>query len=479
MNISKFRNNNRMKKLIVTAIAVFLMSTVTAQVNESTAKAVGQTFLNSKGSKSELKLAYSNSEYFIFNGETGFVIVSASNNVTPILGYSTEGNFDVTNLPPAVTEILQGYSKEIAYIISEQIEVKQVLVQWENLSNGIAPKVQKSSTVEPLIQTQWGQGDQTNYKWYNDSCPYDQTAGRNVLVGCNAVTMAQIMKYWNYPSTGTGERSYYHEYAYNGTTYNYGTLSVNFGSTTYNWSSMPNKLTASNPAVAQILYHCGVAINMKYSPNFSGAWGFIGSVDNLDEVGNPKIDVRTALQRYFGYAEGIYQIEKKDFTETEWISAIKTELDKRQPINYGSSSHSYICDGYDENDMFHLNFGWTGSCNGYFHTSSIIPTQGTWNQNHTNGQYAIMGIKPKNWTSIAETKNENNVKVYPNPTSGELKIKNEELREGTVIEIFNIVGQNVGAYPCGRPETTIDISHLANGMYYLRIWEKVVKFVKE
>ena len=117
--------SNRMKKLIVTAIAVFLMSTVTAQVNETTAKAVGQTFLNSKlGKNVELKIAYNNSEYFIFNGENGFVIVSASNNVTPILGYSTEGNFDVTNLPPAVTEILKGYSKEIAYVISEQIEVK-------------------------------------------------------------------------------------------------------------------------------------------------------------------------------------------------------------------------------------------------------------------------------------------------------------------------------------------------------------------
>jgi len=71
------------------------------------------------------------------------------------------------------------------------------------------------------------------------------------------------------------------------------------------------------------------------------------------------------------------------------------------------------------------------------------------------------------------------IAVYPNPTSGQLRIKNEELREGSVIEIFNIVGQNVGAYPCGRPETTIDISHLANGMYYLKADGKTVRFIKE
>ena len=70
------------------------------------------------------------------------------------------------------------------------------------------------------------------------------------------------------------------------------------------------------------------------------------------------------------------------------------------------------------------------------------------------------------------------LQVYPNPTTGQLKIKNYELKENTVIEIYNVVGQKVGAYPCGRPETTINVQHLANGMYYIKVNERVSKFVK-
>jgi len=72
------------------------------------------------------------------------------------------------------------------------------------------------------------------------------------------------------------------------------------------------------------------------------------------------------------------------------------------------------------------------------------------------------------------------LRIFPNPTNGQLRITNYELRENTVVEIFSIAGQVVQQSPVSvlSPETTIDISHLANGLYFLKIDNKVVKIIK-
>ena len=466
--MNKHQDRKNVRNVFMGIFMVLFLNVNGQTITVETAKTVGQTFLNSKGNKSELKLVHSTSEYYVFNGETGFVIVSNSNNVVPILGYSTSGTFDITNIPPSLTEILNGYSREISYVISEKLEVSTYSKEWENLSNGIIPKVQKSGSVEPMIKTQWGQGDQTQYKWYNDSCPYDETAKRNVLVGCGAVTMAQIMKYYEWPKQGSSSRTY--NANYNGN--NYGPQSANFGETTYNWELMPNKLTGANSAVAQLMYHCGVSVNMQYGANYSGSYGFINpvSVDEIDNVGNPNIDIVTSLQRYFKYSEGIYQIEKRNFnSDEEWISLIKEELNEKRPINYGSSTHSYICDGYDENNLLHMNFGWTGSCNGYFSVASIIPTQGTWSQNHTNGQYAIMGIKPNKSTGISEV-NTTSVRVYPNPTTDKVFVETE-----SNIKVFSSIGQLLQEVF----GTEVSLKNYTSGIYFIQVNGITTKIVKQ
>jgi hypothetical protein len=76
--------------------------------------------------------------------------------------------------------------------------------------------------------------------------------------------MAQIMRYWSFPPVGNGSHSY--------NCPPYGTLSADFGSTAYNWAAMPDRVTSSNTAVATICYHAGVAVNMQYGPNGSGAY---------------------------------------------------------------------------------------------------------------------------------------------------------------------------------------------------------------
>jgi hypothetical protein len=83
--------------------------------------------------------------------------------------------------------------------------------------------------------------------------------------------------------------------------------------------------------------------------------------------------------------------------------------------------------------------------------------------------------------SIIETECNVPLQVYPNPTTSQLRIANYKLRNNTIIEIFDMVGRNVGTY-CIHLENTeiiVDLSHLSAGMYFLKVDGKTVKFVKE
>jgi len=339
--------------------------------------------------------------------------------------------------------------------------------------------------VNPLIQTQWGQGGQTNYQWYNDSCPYDATAGRNTIAGCNAVAMATIMKYYNYPSKGIGEYCYSANYTRSSVTYNYGTLCANFEGTTYNYNLMPNQLSGPNSAVAQLIYHCGVSVNMKYNPTNSTSQGTLSNGDKdltrLDPTYNDEVyykGVLTSLRDHFGYSSEMKQIKKSDTSEIAYIQILKEQLDKGQPVIYYSSSHAWVCDGYKiENGqtLFHFNFGWTGQCNDYFSLEKIRPymlnsnKDTTWVQDHTNGQAMIINIKPSGNVNITEVKNVPSIKVYPNPTTDKVFVETE-----SNIKVYSTHGQLLQEV-YGRE---VDLSNYPSGLYLLQVNGISTKVVK-
>jgi hypothetical protein len=217
--------------------------TFAAQITENTAKIVGQNFLSAQTNSQAFKngnslvLVYTATEnkinalkikptvyYYIFNESPseGFVIVAADDNVSPILGYSDENNFNPSNIPISIAEWLNGYKEQISDVIKKNIQANtQVKTQWkEYLSGNISSLSAKtsSSVVLPLVQTQW---DQSPY--YNALCPYDIVAAEYTVTGCTATAMSQIMKYWNYPSLGMGSHSY--------TDKNYGIQKADFGNT--------------------------------------------------------------------------------------------------------------------------------------------------------------------------------------------------------------------------------------------------------
>lgn len=315
-------------------------------------------------------------EFYVFTfQEGGFVIVAADDAVIPILGYSTTSTFDKNNVPVNAQDWLNGYKSQISDIVAKRIDNTQTLNEWNKIRDG-----QFSATrgaVAPLLTTTWDQGC-----YYNQLCPSDASATticEHAYTGCVATTMAQIMKYWNYPSQGSGSHTY--------TDPTYGSLTADFGSTTFNWANMPNSVVDTNIDVATLMYECGVSVDMTYGADGSGAYSG---------------EVPAALINYFSYSPTAEIKFLSSFTTDNWILMIKSELDAHRPVYYagdnGSEGHAFVCDGYDTYNDFHFNWGWSGYANGYYPIGSLNPTS-SYKFNYNNE--VIIRIKPPSNAPIA------------------------------------------------------------------------------
>lgn len=309
-------------------------------------------------------------EFFAVNLQpTGYVIVSGDDVAYPVVFYSEKGGWNDSEMPPQMREMLGFYAEEIRIAINTRAKStssEKTKAVWEQLSGSVVYRGSREAvrSVAPLVTATWNQG-----KYYNQKCPYDSAGpDGHVYVGCVAVAMAQIMHYNKHPSTGSGSHSYYHS--------DYGTLSANFGATSYNWSSMPNKLTAYDSDVATLLYHVGVSVDMDYSPSGSGAY-------------SNKVD--DALKNYFKYPDAVYR-SRSSYSTSDWLSMLRTNLNQSIPLYYsgnnGTSGHAFVLDGYQGTDYFHVNWGWGGSYNGYFYLNDLTP--GSHNYNY--GHEAVFGI---------------------------------------------------------------------------------------
>jgi len=310
--------------------------------------------------------------YYVYNvkGNNGFIIVSADDGVTPILGYAFEGKYDSINQPPAFIEWMKNFKRQIkdAKVI-KQDTINNVSSEWSKIKSSETNQTNATTTeVAPLLTSTWNQGC-----YYNTYCPQDVNGQcGHVWAGCVAVAMGQIINYWKYPAVCNDIPGY--------TSPNYGSIS-GINSTTYNWTNMSNNLTSSSTsiqkdAVAQLLYHCGVSVSMNYGLNGSGAFS---------------INAAIALSRYFNYPASVQYKHKKDYLTTEWKALLTNELDHNRPMYYSGDSigsHAFVCDGYQNSDYFHFNWGWGGSSDGYFYIDNLNPS----GYNLNNNQFAIIGI---------------------------------------------------------------------------------------
>lgn len=359
-----------MKKLITLILLITLSFTGYSQVTEAQAKQTARAFAEANfAAKGEALTLVSSDRVYIYNvGDNGFVMISGSTVLPPVLGYSQNEKFpDLDYAPDNYRWWIQHYKDMVDYAEAYGIQPEEdVLRQWDDALNGrFAAK--NTTTVTPLITTHWNQDC-----YYNEYCP--STGGGwwggpcgHAYAGCVACAMAQVMKYWNHPEVGFGSHSYVHG--------EYGEQYANFGATTYQWNSMPEQIYSHNDAVATLMYHCGVSVNMNYGADGSGA---------------QSRDVETALRSYFGYCGAKYR-QKSSYEHDLWIEMLKAELDLSHPLYYsganGSSGHAFVCDGYDSNDLFHFNFGWSGSGDSQYY--SLYDVNG-----FSEGQAAVFNIVP-------------------------------------------------------------------------------------
>lgn len=472
-----------MKKIYGSFILVLFSLIIKAEkVDVILAQQVATSFVQSKigTQKSNAPLLVLNSQFtsartnapimYVFDVQpAGFVIMSADNDIIPVVGYSFEDNY-VMN--PNLNYWLNSFKAVAEYKLLEKSINEANRNAWKEIQAGNSKSL--NGGITNLLQTSWSQG-----KYYNAMCPVDAAGDDgHALTGCVATSMAQIIKYWEYPSVGTRTCSY--------TSQNYGLLSAKYDTTTYNWENMRfNELLDYNSSVANLMYQCGVSVFMNYGPHVSGA---------------QSSQVTNALQLYFGFNNNIKQIEKAAYSTLEWDNIMRAQLNKRCPVLYSgydvkSSStdtaaggHAWVMDGYQDSAYFHMNWGWGKYSNGNFYrfSENLIATPGV---NFNTDQRAIINIYPKNYVGIEENnQNVNNVNVFPNPTNNNLNISFNSSKTAKIdIAIFDLLGKELlkkhSSVIMGSNIFDVDCSSLSKGTYIIRMISddsvKTMKFNKE
>ena len=203
---------------------------------------------------------------YVFNFGNHFVMMSADTRVIPVLAYSTESGFNADGLPGSLDWFLDEYVREIESILRSisDFESETTMNEWNHWLSGEVPMMATAANVGPLLQTLWDQNSP-----YNSLCPEDPNGpGGHTYAGCVACALAQIIRYWQYPSSGIGSHTYTANYSSYSSYYgDYGTQSVDFSATTYDYSLMPLSLNSGSTSaqineVAKLMYHCGVAVEM-------------------------------------------------------------------------------------------------------------------------------------------------------------------------------------------------------------------------
>lgn len=298
--------------------------------------------------------------YYVFNNDAGgFVIIAGDDAVTPVLGYTSTGSFDAENLPDGLKDLLKSYERQIAALGDNYV------------ANRTATRA--AFTGEKLLNTA---------KW-NQSNPFNKYTPNNYVTGCVATAGAIVMKHHGYPAKGTGS----HSYTWNGKTW-----TANFEHD-YDWASMPVKYDGTNDAafdgVARLMSDLGVAVEMQYNKDGSGAY-----------IGN----LVTALQKYFGYSKLSHLMAIEDVGAAAWNGRLREEIDANRPVLYAASDpvgggHAFVIDGYKD-ESFSVNWGWGGYCNGFYQIGALNPesAEGPTGDKYNVGQSAVFGMEPSDGT---------------------------------------------------------------------------------
>lgn len=419
------------KRFSISVITLLLSISVSAKhIPAETAKIIAANFISQtspsfKSNSSTLELSHveylkdqglrNNSKsigYYVYNitNNGGFVIISGDDRAYPILGYSTSGNFQPNETPDNMRSWLASYGQEVSFLIENNIPAaEESLKLWKELSSG--PKQITYPGLVELKTARWHQSAP-----YNKFCPI--LRGDTCITGCVATAIGIVMRHYRWPQKGTGH------YSYTTSTHKiYVTADFNV---TYDWDNMLDFYPTYGAtekeidAVATLLFHCGVAVNMDYGPTLSGT--------NVS---------MSSLRRFFDYHPAARYVSRLFYSDDEWITLVQSQLDNNHPILYSGSNdrdggHQFVIDGYNKNNNFvRINWGW-GAISGYYSLSAYKPTKSY--ITYPNNQYMSVDFIPSN--IILEEKNELRL------INGGLKANIEKITPGanfilTVTSVFN------------------------------------------
>ena len=340
------------KYFIIVALALISIGASAAPIDVTTAQRMAQQFLSGpsgtklNASHSAMRLSHSEissvkadmADYYVFNASDNkaFVIIAGDDRVGDVIGYG-EGPIDMNDIPCGMQWLLNDFKKQMEYLYATP--TAQVIRQTRS-----------ETTVMPLLSCLWSQSEP-----YYNQCPLYQ--GERSVTGCIATAMAQVMSYWKYPDQLPALSGY--------TTRSLRINVSSLPSTHLDWDNMIDSYISDYTsqqadAVAKLMRYCGQSSRMDYSPNGSGAYVY----QQFQGMSS------------FGYGTHASMLQRSNYSLEEWEALVLEDLTAGRPVLYSGTDpmaggHAFVVDGYYDG-LFHLNWGWAGTGNGYFRLNGLV-----------------------------------------------------------------------------------------------------------
>ena len=338
-----FSAHNKLLKRGFLVLTLLLSATANYadNVDFNAALRIARTYVNiskkaAKNLKTRAAATTTQQPYYVFNDDTGkgFVVVAGDDKMGEVLAYSHEASIDMANLNP-----------EARYLFDTYRQVFEVLGKNKGLTTRAETATKATDDVQPLLKSKWGQ-----------DYPYSKQT--QYVTGCVATAVAQVMYYHKWPAQGKGQESYK-------VTFDNTVRSADFTKSHYDWDNMlpdynrRNVTTKQEDAVALLMNDVGIATNMQYTDRASSTQSYMAE---------------RALRNYFDYDASM--VTRSYEGVDKFIEIVKKELRNGFPLYISGDSktgggHAWVCDGFDKEDMFHMNFGWNGQADGYYSLATL------------------------------------------------------------------------------------------------------------
>ena len=356
------------RSFLILSLLLSVTANYADNVDFNTALRIARTYVNvsktaAQNVKTRAAATATQQPYYVFNDDAGkgFVVIAGDDKMGKVLAYSKEASIDMANLNP-----------EARYLFDSYRQVYEELGKNKTLTTRAGAATKAADAVQPLLKSKWGQ-----------DYPYSKQT--QYVTGCVATAVAQVMYYHKWPAQGKGQESY--TVKFDNTV-----RSADFTKSHYDWDNMlpdynrRNVTTKQEDAVALLMNDVGIATNMQYTDRASGTQSYMAE---------------RALRNYFDYDASMVTRAYEGIDN--FIEIVKKELRNGFPLYISGDSktgggHAWVCDGFDKEDMFHMNFGWNGQANGYYSlaTLSVTSTGSEFNgaQHSFNRGLHVIAIHP-------------------------------------------------------------------------------------